>query len=171
MDLSLTAMVSQCGHRVRTASAGAEMIMNIEKEYRYVLNAMTKPGGASNDRIEAAEQELAVVFPPPYREFLAECGACLGTGFEVAGICDDSNDHEPPMWRSVLQWTKQLRSALGDELPDDLIPISDDGQDTTFYIDTKSEAGRVIACGPGVEGQVVAASFKGFVIRASRGEL
>jgi len=37
--------------------------------------------------------------------------------------------------------------------------------------DTKSEAARIVAYGPGVDGQMVATSFKEFVVKVSKGEL
>jgi cell wall assembly regulator SMI1 len=147
------------------------MIMNVEKEYCDALNAMAKPGGASSDKIEAVEKELGVVFPAPYRRFLAQYGAGIGTGFELAGIFEDTNNDEPSMWRSVLLKTKQLRRVWRGALPNYLIPVADDGQSTTFYIDTKSEAARIVAYGPGVDGQLVATSFKEFVVKVSKGEL
>ena len=83
--------------------------MNVEKEYCDALNAMAKPGGASSDKIEAVEKELGVVFPAPYCRFLAQYGAGVGTGFEQAGIFENTNSDEQSMWRSVLLATKQLR--------------------------------------------------------------
>ena len=145
--------------------------MKIDNEYCDALNAMATPGGASNNKIETVEKELGVVFPSPYRQFLSKYGACMGTGFELAGIFEDSNKEEPPMWRSVELVTKQLRRVVRGNLPNHLIPVSDDGQGTTFYIDTTSEAARIIAYGPGVDGQIVATSFKEFVVKAARGEL
>ena len=145
--------------------------MNIEKEYCDALNTMATPGGASNDKIEMVEKELGVVFPAPYRQFLATYGAGMGTGFELAGISEDSNEEEPPMWRSVVLATKQSRRILRGAIPNDFIPVSDDGQGTTFYIDTNSEAAKIVAYGPGIDGQIVATSFKEFVVKSLRGEL
>ena len=145
--------------------------MNIDKKYCDALNTMVTPGGASNDKIETVEKELGVVFPTPYRQFLAKYGAGMGTGFELAGIFEDLNKEKPSIWRSVALVTKQMRRVLRGTLPNHLIPVSDDGQGTTFYIDTKSEAARIVAYGPGLDGQIVATSFKEFVVKASGGQL
>jgi hypothetical protein len=131
---------------------------------------MATAGGASNEKIEAAERELGVVFPAPYRQFLASYGAGMGTGFDLAGVYEDSGKDEPPVWKSVVLATKQLRRVLRGAIPNHLIPVSDDGQGTTFYIDTKTDAGRIVAYGPGADGQIAATSFKEFVVKASRGD-
>jgi cell wall assembly regulator SMI1 len=146
-------------------------VTNIDEEYYGALNAMTTPGGASQEEIKKAEQELGVVFPEPYRQFLAKYGAGYGNGFELAGIFEHPNKDEPPGWISVVLKAKRFRKALRGRSPDHLIPFSSDGHDTTFYIDTRSANGEIIAYGPGIDGHVIATSFREFVVKSARGEL
>jgi cell wall assembly regulator SMI1 len=146
--------------------------MSIESEYHKLLNEMVTAGGASNEMIEAAERELGVVFPSSYRQFLAKYGAALGKGIELAGLAVQSNDDEPPMWRSIVLVTKQHRRVSKNALANSLIPISDDGQGLTFYIDAKKGGNSaVIAYAPGIDGQIVSSSFEEFVVRAAKNEL
>ena len=144
--------------------------MDIDEEYFDALSTMVTAGGVTKDEIEAVEKELGVVFPPPYHQFLSQYGACMGTGFDLAGIFKDSSKEKPPMWRSVRLMTNQLRRVSRGALPEHLIPVSDDGQGTTFYIDTKSEEARILAYGPGVDCHMIATSFREFVVKGSRGE-
>lgn len=145
--------------------------MSTEEDYRETLGSTYTPGGASMEQIEAAERELGVAFPPSYRQFLAEYGAAVGTGFEVAGLFLPSDDGEPPKWKNVLVVSKQMRRILGETMAPSLIPIADDGHGVTFYISGDVEGERVVAYGPGIDGAVVARSFPEFVVKAAQGPL
>lgn len=145
--------------------------MNFGKQCESILASSYKPGGASIEMIESAEQELKVRFPVAYRAFLERYGAAMGVGFEIAGLFESDNS-KPPMWKNIVLVTKQTRRALQGWLPDTLLPISSDGASLTFYIDANGkEACPVIAYGPGVDGLNVAESFEEFVVKASTGEI
>lgn len=139
-------------------------------EYQEFLNGLTSAGGASEENIKQAEQELNVRFPKSYRQFLADYGAVVGNGFEVAGLFDLSED-EPPMWRHITSATKQHRRVAGGALSETLLPISDNGTGITFFLQTAiEENGHVIAYGPGVDCSLVASSFEEFILKCASGE-
>ena len=132
-------------------------------------------GPASEEMIKAAEDELGVDFPPSYRDFLGSYGAALCTGFEIGGLFLCRDDNEPPLWTDVVTTTRQKRRISHGLIPNEYIPISDDGGDYTFYLDTTHRRvdGEcpVIVLGPGVDDVVVAEDFFDFVIRASEGNI
>ena len=57
---------------------------DIIKEYE----DFTAVGGASNEQIKEAEEELGLKFSKEYKEFLKEYGAACANGHEFLGICD-----------------------------------------------------------------------------------
>ena len=136
-----------------------------------IIRELTVSGPSTEEEINTAERELGVRFPPEYREFLAKYGAARIAGYQIAGLTHQDSD-EPPLWDSVVQATRSLRDRhgkVGDY--DDLIAISGDGMDITFYLRTKGDAlGRVLALGPGVEKEV-ACTFSEFIFRIHSGEL
>jgi hypothetical protein len=141
-----------------------------------VIRELTVSGPSSEEEIKSAERELGVQFPLEYREFLAKYGAARIAGYQIAGLTHQDRD-EPPMWVSVVQATRSLRrhGKIGeyddDDDDDDLVPLSDDGMDTAFYLRTKGDAsGTVLALGPGVEKEV-AGTFSEFICRIHSGEL
>jgi len=136
-----------------------------------IICKLTVSGPSSEDEIRNAERELGVNFPPEYREFLTKYGAALGLGYEIAGLTHQ-DPNEPPMWQSVVSATRLLRDGHGKVgAYDDLIVISGDGMDVTFYLRTKGEAsGKVLALGPGVEKEV-ASSISEFISKIGAGEL
>jgi hypothetical protein len=136
-----------------------------------IVGELTVAGPSSEEEISNAEREICVTFPPEYREFLAKYGAALGFGYEIAGLTHQDLD-QPPLWNHVVRLTRSLRDCqgkVGDY--DDLVAISGDGMDTTFYLRTKgSAAGKVLALGPGVEKEI-AGSLSEFITRLHSGEL
>ena len=122
-------------------------------------------GPASEAVISSAEDELALLFPPSYRLFLARFGASLGDGFELYGLPPPSDPETPPEWPNVVQSTILLRP---DSLPENSIEISHDGMDHGYFLqcsrsDPKFE-GPVIEWGPDHDGgKIVADSFLEFV--------
>jgi hypothetical protein len=136
-----------------------------------IIRDLTVSGPTSEEEIKSAERELGVQFSPEYREFLAKYGAARIAGYQIAGLTHQDPD-QPPLWDSVIQATRSLRDRhgkVGDY--DDLIAISGDGMDITFYLRTKGDAsGTVLALGPGVEKEV-AGTFSEFISRIHSGEL
>jgi hypothetical protein len=136
-----------------------------------IASDLTASGPSSEEEITNAERELGAQFPPKYREFLAKYGAARIAGYQIAGLTHQDPD-EPPMWNSVVRATRSLRDSHGKVGHyDDLIAISGDGMDITFYLRTQADvSGTVFALGPGVEKQV-AGSLSEFISRIHRGEL
>jgi hypothetical protein len=136
-----------------------------------IVSQLKVPGPASEQEIMNAESELGVQFPPEYREFLAKFGAALGPGYEIAGLAHQVPE-EDSVWDNVVSATRALRDKHGKiGNYDDLIAISGDGMDLTFYLRTKgNNPGSVIALGPGVEKEI-AANLSEFIARIHGGEL
>ncbi|WP_081910490.1 SMI1/KNR4 family protein [Thermopetrobacter sp. TC1] len=127
-------------------------------------------GPASEDKILVAERELGVKFPSEYREFLKKYGAIAVAPYQIAGIFD-WDETEPSLWDHVVYFTKRKRHTLGEYLPKNLIYLSHDGMETTFYLDCSPEhAGRVIAMGPEIGERVVAESFGEFLEKILKDE-
>lgn len=86
-----------------------------------------------------------------------------------------STDPEPPRWSHVVDVTTQRRRASRGHIPSAFIPISNDGGDYHFYIDTDKvdSCGEcpVIVLGPGRDGNIVATNFVNFVELAVAGSL
>jgi cell wall assembly regulator SMI1 len=126
-------------------------------------------GPASEEMIKAAEDELGVRFPPSYRYFLKSYGAALCTGFEIGGLFTSSGDDEPPLWTDVVTAALRKRRISRGSIPNEYIPISDEGGDYTFYLDTTQRRSDgecpVVVLGPGADDVVVAESFFDFVTR------
>lgn len=145
-------------------------------DIRKLLETATVAGGASEESILEAEAQLGVRFTPSYRQFLSNFGAALCTGFELAGLFGVGNDNDrPPQWSNVVTATKQLRRASRGLIPNEYIPISDDGGDYTFYLDTSHSDDQgecpVIVLGPGADAVIVADDFFDFVKRSIDGSL
>src|SRR5262249_23724455 len=113
-----------------------------------IIRELTVSGPSSEEEIKSAERELGVQFPLEYREFLAKYGAGRVAGYCIAGLTHQDPD-QPPMWDSVVSATRSLRDKHGKVGSyDDLIAVSGDGMDITFYLRTKGDAsGTVLALG------------------------
>ena len=136
------------------------------------MSESTIAGPASESMILAAEEKLLLNFPPEYRRFLKMYGAVMGTGFEIAGIFADE-DPGPPLWRDIVRETKRFRKSIQGSWSDSLLPISDDGVNIKFFIDTKNHENHceVIAYGPGIELNTIATSLESFALKIARNEL
>jgi len=141
-----------------------------------LLATATLPGGVEDEVIRAAEVKLGVQFPPSYRLFLSRYGAALCAGFEIAGLFYAGNDDEgPPLWSDVVAATLQRRRQSDGLIPDSYVPVSDDGGDYTFYLDTTCSESQgecpVVVLGPGADGVIVAEDFFEFLVRSFEGSL
>lgn len=140
-----------------------------------LLEAATIAGPADEEMIHLAEAKLGVEFPRSYREFLSQYGAALCPGFSIAGLFQSHNDVEPPLWPDIVTSTLQMRRASHGMLPQGYIPISDDGGDYTFYLNTAQLGPEnecpVVVLGPGADAVIVAEDFFAFVDRAFTGRL
>ena len=136
-----------------------------------ILSELKVSGPSTEEEIKNAERELGVQFPPEYREFLARYGAARIAGYQIAGLTHQDPD-QPPMWDSVVRVTRSQRDRHGKiGHYDDLIAISGDGMDITFYLRTRADvSGSLLALGPGVEKEV-ARTLSEFISRIHSGEL
>lgn len=144
-------------------------------ELNEILADELNAGPADDKAITDAESKLSISFPAQYRSFLKCFGATSGQGYEIAGLFLHEDDEEPPMWTNVVEFTKQLREAPSGELHPSLLPISDDGVGTFYYlicgVYKSFELGSVVGIGPS-EGEVlVSDSFVEFVNKLKREEL
>ena len=140
----------------------------IVDELRSLLAPDRVAGPVPLEAVAAAERELKVSFPRAYRLFLLHFGAALLPGREIVGIDPNYTDPEaPPLYRNVVQVTLRGRRVSRGYIPDSLIPISSDGCDDTFYLDTAADSGHgeapVVVHGPGRDGIRVADTFVDFV--------
>ena len=149
-------------------------MMTIIEEYELVLSKASIAGPASDEMIAAAEQQLAIRFPAPYRKFLKKYGAAVGVGFEIAGLYESSGDG-PPMWQHVVKMSEQFKRFTKEYLPATLVPICDDGCEVAFYINadplSENTACSILAYGPGIDGEVVASRFEEFVVKLANGAI
>jgi antitoxin YobK len=132
-------------------------------------------GPIKDAHIDAAERELEISFPRSYRLFLLHFGAAKAA-YEIAGLPDTrSTDPDTPYWSNVIDVTLQMRRATRGNVPFSYIPISGDGADFTFYLDTsKIDCGgecRVVVLGPGMDDVQIASTFVEFIEKAQAGEL
>jgi hypothetical protein len=116
--------------------------------------------------VAEAERALGIEFPPSYRAFLLAFGASFGgDGPEIAGLTSNEFEmvDEQPQWSSVLRGSLQSRRWGVDPA---LLAISQDGEDTTMYLDTRKVTADgecfVVAIGPGSDEVVVSRSFEQF---------
>ena len=75
-----------------------------------ITDSANVAGPVSEEKIRAAEEELEVVFPEEYSNFLKKYGAAvidvpLGV-YEIAGVFD-WDEMAPPMWNHVVYSTKK----------------------------------------------------------------
>lgn len=136
-----------------------------------ILQELTVSGPSTDEEIRDAERELGVIFPPEYREFLARYGAALMSGYDIAGLSHE-DPNTSPMFDDVVRMTRTLRDRHGKVAGlDNVIPISGDGMDVLFYLETKGEdSGKILALGPSVE-KHVANSFSEFIAKIHAGDL
>ena len=129
-----------------------------------ILRSGVIAGPVSPLMIANAQEALGVAFPTEYTEFLREFGSVLFDGCELYGM-SVQNEDGPPLWQDVVVATKDFREQKGLTCNDQyLIPISDDGMDCTFFLNTmKSPKTEIVAWGPGVN-KCVAKSLSEFII-------
>ncbi len=122
-------------------------------------------GPVSDAEIHSAETDLGVVFPLEYVAFLRSYGAAVFGSKEIYGLPDTSSD-DPPVWSSILTMTKHIRKMSDYWLDHQhLLPISSDGMDNMFYLDTeKSPATSIRVIGPGVD-EVFSESMDEFIMK------
>jgi hypothetical protein len=147
---------------------------DLEQVEQLLASAMVA-GPVDDKAIQVAESELSVRFPPSYRLFLSRFGAALCQGFRIEGLFEAENDDEPPLWSNVVTSTLQLRRGSQGQIPNEYVPVSDDGGDYTFYLDTTRADSQgecpVIVLGPGADSVVVAEDFFDFVVRSFENSL
>lgn len=118
-----------------------ELIMNSSKFSNF-------QGSKEETLICAAEEYLAIKFPPTYRTFLKEFGAGGLGSFEIYGLVNDNfiNSGIPDVVWLTAKWRKELR------LPDHLIPVYGLGDGEYYCLDLKASNGaeaKVVAFVPG----------------------
>src|SRR5262245_17949151 len=144
--------------------------------FQRVLEKGRYAGPVPEADIVKAEETLSVRFPLSYRLFLRHFGAAwLRAPYEVAGLSPYRHtDPQPPLWVHVVDHTEIMRRAFRGQMPHAYVPISSDGGDYQFYLDTgKQDAigeSPVVVFGPGLDGVVVATSFVEFAEKAALGD-
>ena len=108
-----------------------------DEKVNLLLKDCDKFGAVDEQTIKMAEQELEVIFPYQYREFLANFGAVVGYGFEIYGL-PHQEASQCPYWQNVVTIAKKLRknNQIGAENKM-FIPISHDGMDAYYFINTE----------------------------------
>jgi hypothetical protein len=110
-------------------------------------------GHAEEADIETAEEQLGLMFPDDYREFLEKFGALVGSGIEIYGIIDRESQN---LWQSVVDVNLKLRKIkqIGSERKR-FFAISDDGMSLYFFIDANASPKTSIwAIGPHIEREI-----------------
>ena len=132
-----------------------------------LLDSLVSAGPAAEARIQSAQIQLGLLFPPSYIAFLQRYGAAFCHGVEIAGLAPDPA-REQPMWADVVSTTLMYRCH--NALPEDSIYISTDGSDQCYFLRcSKTDPdfeGKVIEWGPSHGGgKVYADSFISFIQR------
>jgi len=158
----------------RDRSRSESPVLEADRALQSILEDADTPGGASGEMIVAAEDRLAVRFPPTYRRFLATYGAALVQGCEIAGLYEHGNPEQCPYWTHVvdLNVTTREHSPM---LPATYLRVGDDGCDCSYYLDLSHPDADgeypVVVLGPGCDNLVLARTFVEFAARYVRGEL
>ena len=114
-----------------TMSVRLEMI--IERMRR--IDSDVFPGPVSKNMIQLAEQQLGVVFPQSYCDFLEKVGAA-SLPFDVFGlVSEDSATFSRDFW-DVVGMTEVERSEVEPPMLHHLIPISPNGMGDHWCLDT-----------------------------------
>ena len=119
-------------------------------------------GACSLADITKAELALGVSITGEYKDFLLSQGALIANGKSIYGLFDlEPND--PPLWGHLVGTNIMLRknNQIGTENKD-FIAISDDGQGTYYFLDTKSKNSNIYAIGPDVN-KLVCTSLDDFI--------
>jgi cell wall assembly regulator SMI1 len=145
-------------------------------QLRRLLKAKQCFGPVPEATIVSAERELGVRFPPSYRAFLSNYGAGgAPPPYDLYGLPDTRNtDDEPPLWLHIVDMAKSARAASRGIISPAFVPLSSDGGDYSFYLDTTrvNASGEcpVIAMGPGADELVVADEFLQFLRKITAGD-
>jgi hypothetical protein len=149
--------------------------MSDYSEMEAALAGLVVAGPVEEAVIAEAEQSLGVRFPPSYRFFLSKFGAAFGQGLDLAGLFVQENQERPPLWVHVVDSTHELRHDSGGAIPKEYVPVSGDGCDLIYYIDTgRANAdgeSPLVALGPGADDLIIADSFLDYVVRTRRGRI
>lgn len=131
-------------------------------------------GARSENLVKAAEEKLALTFPPSYRRFLLEYGAGSFGASEFYGVIDEKFENS-----SIPNgiWCTLQERRLG-SLPLGLIIVSSDGAGGYFCIDCSAELAEApivtyhMGYPPHRQGkETVATSFGKFCLDLVRREL
>ncbi len=119
-------------------------------------------GACSPADIKRAELALGVSITGEYKEFLLNHGALIANGKSIYGLFDLSSN-DPPLWDDLIDVNIMLRknNQIGSENRN-FIAISDDGQGTYYFLDTKSSNTNIHAIGPDVN-KIVSTSLDDFI--------
>jgi hypothetical protein len=144
-------------------------------EVKQILAKTVHAGPMGEEAILAAESQLGVRLPPSYRWFLSTYGAAFGNGIDIDGLFLRGDLDECPLWTDIVGFTLRLREVSRGRMPQSLIPISGDGGDYKYYLDTSRarDDGEcpIVVLGPGADGVVISEDFLEFVVRLSNDTL
>jgi antitoxin YobK len=145
-------------------SVRRSMSSQVETRLKRIFERCRNAGPASAEQIEAAEEALAVRFPPSFRAFLSLYGASwFHSPYEISGIGPEIDSDGTPEWTSVTLTTQQAR-RMGQSA--ELIALTSDGCDCHIYLDSghAREDGEypVVVLAPGFDRVRIAESFVEF---------
>ncbi|MDQ3703999.1 MAG: SMI1/KNR4 family protein [Chloroflexota bacterium] len=89
--------------------------------------------GATPQEIQLAEQQLSVVFPRSYKEFLEQFGWASLEGLELYGLGEDV-----PAYLDLVKVTLSERMEMRPRLPRPLLPLMNDGAGNHYCLDVGS---------------------------------
>ena len=143
------------------------MKSSIQDRLKHIFGDCHNAGPATDEQIQVAERQIALVFPPSFRTFLSTYGASsFQPPYTIAGIVPEIDPDETPEWESVSH-ANQARRMKQDPR---LIYFTSDGCDCQLYLDSRNPGDDgeypVIALGPGFDDVRNANSFVEFAEEA-----
>ena len=123
---------------------------DIIKEYE----DFTAVGGASNEQIKEAEEELGLKFSKEYKEFLKEYGAACANGHEFFGLCESKR-------LNIIDATLKAKKK-NEAISDELYLIEDMGIDKILtWQNEKGELFQTVGMGEPVKLEVKLCEYVG----------
>ncbi|HVV75604.1 MAG TPA: SMI1/KNR4 family protein [Mycobacteriales bacterium] len=110
--------------------------------------------GSSPEHIKAAEETLGVRFPSEYVHFLGDFGWLAIGAAEIFGLGEDA-----PPYLDVVGMTLAERRDQQPSLPNNLVPVMNDGGGNLYCLDCASPGGSIVLWGHVGEMREVCVSF------------
>lgn len=133
---------------------------NLAEEFSGILVDCSGP--ASQERIEAAERELGVVFPASYREFLLHFGTGTLGWLDIFGLPSNW------IWGDIVM----MNELAPVKAPAHCILIARDPRGNFYCLDTsQGNNGWVARLGSDGQKKVLASDFASFLHKVKEGDL